>query len=262
MLRLEKWGGQGMNEEQILLKRMQDLAERSYRTGQFTFTGFLSQPELSTFLKASVQFKQYGISISGGWQEAERRIIRFGSVEELGYESEFPICCLLVQPVLRKFADTLTHRDYLGALMNLGIERSLIGDILIVEQEARIFCMEHIAGFVIESLDKIKHTSVKCSITKEEVQNVEDRSIQENETVASERLDAILSKIFKISRTESLELFRQKKIFVNSIQCENNSYSPKEQDKISVRGFGKIIYLGKSHETKKGKVNIKYIRFR
>lgn len=250
-----------MNEEQLLLKRMQDLAERAYRTGQFTFTGFLSQPEISIFLKASTQFRQYGYTVSGGWREAERSVIRFGSVQELGYKTSFPICCLLVQPVMKKFADQLTHRDYLGALMNLGIERSLIGDIIVSETEARIFCMEHIAEFIMGNLDKIKHTSVKCSLTQEEVQNVEEHEIQENETVASERLDAIIAKIFKLSRNESLELFRQKKIFVNSIQCENNSYAPKEQDRISVRGYGKIVYLGKSHQTKKGKINIRYIRF-
>lgn len=79
-----------------------------------------------------------GITLYGGREEAERKILRFGSEAELGYEQPFPICCIRIRPLSAKFADKLSHRDYLGALMNLGIERSTIGDILPGEGEA--FC--------------------------------------------------------------------------------------------------------------------------
>lgn len=250
-----------MKEEQLLLSRMKDLGERSYRTGQYTFSGFLSQSEISTFLSVSKEFEQYHYTVYGGWAEAERMIIRFGSAEEIGYETEFPICCVMIKPLLKKFADQLSHRDFLGALMNLGIERTLIGDILVFDQEARIFCANHIADFIIENLDKVCRTSVKCTITQEPIPEIENHMQEELETVASERLDAVIAKIFKLSRSESLELFRQKKVFVNSVIYENNSYTPKIEDRISVRGFGKFIYMGVNHTTKKGKISIRIKKF-
>lgn len=68
--------------------------------------------------------------------------------------------CARISPVFDKFAEELSHRDYLGALMNLGIERHLIGDILIDGRYAYIFCMEHIIGVIKEQLDQVRHTRV------------------------------------------------------------------------------------------------------
>lgn len=80
-----------------------------------------------------------GITLYGGREEAERKILRFGSEAELGYEQPFPICCIRIRPLSAKFADKLSHRDYLGALMNLGIERSTMA----------IFCRERAKLFVL-----------------------------------------------------------------------------------------------------------------
>lgn len=250
-----------MKEEQQILNRMKDLGERSYRVCQYTFSGFLSQSEQAVILKKEREFQLYGFVMYGGWKEAERRVIRFGNPDEWGYEEEFPICCVLIRPLLKKFADPLTHRDFLGALMNLGIERTLIGDILVFDREARVFCVNHIAEFLIENLDKVYHTSVRCSIDEDVLPDFEKEMIEVIETVSSIRIDAIVAKIFKLSRNESLELFRQKKIFVNSALCENNSYTPKPEDRISVRGYGKFIYIGVDHMTKKGKHSIRIKKF-
>ncbi len=250
-----------MKEEQQILNRMKDLGERSYKVGQYTFSGFLSQSEQAVFLQKEKEFHLYGFVLNGGWKEAERRLVRFGNPLELGYEEEFPICCVLITPLLKKFADPLTHRDFLGALMNLGIERTLIGDILVFDREARVFCVNHIAEFLIENLDKVCHTSVRCSIDVGEIPDFEKEMTEVIETVASIRIDAIIAKLFKLSRNESLELFRQKKIFVNSALCENNSYPPKPEDRISVRGYGKFIYTGVNHTTKKGKLSVRIKKF-
>ena len=141
-----------MKEEQQILNRMKDLGERSYKVGQYTFSGFLSQSEQAVFLQKEKEFQLYGFVLNGGWKEAERRLVRFGNPGELGYEEGFPICCVLITPLLKKFADPLTHRDFLGALINLGIERTLIGDILVFDREARVFCVNHIAEFLIGQL--------------------------------------------------------------------------------------------------------------
>ena len=74
---------------------------------------------------------------------------------------------------------------------------------------------------------------------------------------ASERIDGIVAKVYNFSRSQSIELFRGKKVYVNSRLCENNSYLLKNGDTISVRGYGKFVYNGVEYLTKKGKLSVK-----
>ena len=106
-------------------------------------------------------------STFGGSESSERQIIRFGSPEIFGYDDSFPISILKIAPLTPKFAQELEHRDYLGAIMNLGIERSLIGDILIKEKDAYIYCMNHIAEFITDNLTTVKHNHVRASVCDE-----------------------------------------------------------------------------------------------
>ena len=108
-------------EDQILRKHFTDLAQKADQSHIATFTGFLSLPEQSVFY--SMDFSYVPHCVFGGQEGCERAVIRFGE------EWEFPICCIKMAPLMNKFADALTHRDFLGALMNLGIERSTLGDI-------------------------------------------------------------------------------------------------------------------------------------
>ena len=73
-------------------------------------------------------------------------------------------------------------------------------------------------------------------------------------TAASERIDAVLGKLCNLSRSQSILAFREKKVFVNGRQCENNSYQLKTGDTVTIRGFGQFIYEGVKYETKKGKI--------
>ena len=107
-----------------------------------------------------------------------------------------------------------------------------------------------------ENLDKVKHTSVRCAIADAAT----ELSVKEPEeirfTVSSERVDGILAKVYHLSRNQSLELFRERKVYVNGRLNENNSYAMKEGDMVSVRGYGRFVYYGAGHETKKGKWSV------
>lgn len=154
------------NEKEIqqLKNRIRELADKSYNQNQYTFTGFLGLAEQDALWQVEREVKFAGITLYGGREEAERKILRFGSEAELGYEQPFPICCIRIRPLSAKFADKLSHRDYLGALMNLGIERSTIGDILPGEGEAFLFCQDTIAEFICDNLEQIRHTHVRCEV--------------------------------------------------------------------------------------------------
>jgi RNA-binding protein YlmH len=194
----------------------------------------------------------------GGYDGAERAVVRFGDQESLGYEEDFPIDILAIVPLADKFADDLTHRDFLGALMSLGIERSLLGDIIVTGKKAYIFCLERISDFIIENLISVKHTSV--SVRKAEAEDIKDipRGFEKEKMiqVASERIDAVIAKVYNVSRSAAMEYFAQKKVFVNGRQTENTSLALKQDDVVTVRGYGRFKLAEIVGTSRKGKLNI------
>lgn len=248
----------GTTEKDLLqLKnRLLELAEKSYSRGIYTFTPFLGLSEQQVLHAIAKDVAYAGYGMEGGSPICDRKIIRFGSPENLGYEEAYPITCLEMLPAAPKFADSLTHRDFLGAIMNLGIERSTIGDIFVQEQGGILFCQQSIAPYLLENLNKVKHTNINCRICENAavLQGTEPESV--SVTVSSLRIDGIVSKLYNISRSQSLELFRAGRIFVNGITMENNSYQLKKDDAVTVRGYGKFIYYDQMGETRKGKDRI------
>ena len=251
-----------MNDEtELLKKRFTELAHKSTECGYFLFTDFLGLGEQSAFIEVKNLFKNARYTLFGGAADTERVMVRFGDEEELGYNEDFPIAIIKAEPKSPKFADKLSHRDFLGALLNLGIERKTLGDIIIHENIGYIFCKDDIAEYLKDSLVKVKRTDIKASIIYElpdvKLFDTERIKIQ----VSGERVDAVISKVYSISRDDSLSLFKKHLVFVCGKCCENNSYTPKENDVISVRGYGRFIYRGVSGTSKKGKLNVKIEKY-
>ena len=236
--------------------RFRDLADKSFGQNMFTFTGFLGLSDQDVFWKMEPELRYAGCTLYGGCEDADRVMIRFGNVNELGYEVPFPIVCIHISPLVAKFADKLSHRDFLGALMNLGIERSTIGDIKVGDKEAYLFCQDTIAEYICENLEQIKHTHVKCCITEEYTHVFQEEPVRKSIQISSERVDAVIAKVYNQSRSEVLELFRTGKIFINGRLCENNSRLLKQGDVVNARGYGKFVFSGEARETRKGKLNV------
>ena len=150
-------------EESMLQKRLVELSGLAYNRGIVVFSDFLNLNELNIlhttpkdmFLS---QYKTYG-----GYDLSERQMAVF-LPDALYYEYEYPIQTIEVIPLNKKFSEDLTHRDYLGALMNLGIERCKIGDIIAEDHKALIFVKEEMAEYVTDNLTQIRHTHVKATI--------------------------------------------------------------------------------------------------
>lgn len=242
-------------------KRILELSERSYRNSQYLFSDFLTEAEQSEVLAVEKDLSS-AFSFSGGHDGAERQMVRFGSAEELGYEEEFPIAILKISPLMARYSDTFTHRDYLGAILNQGIDRKVTGDILTDGTYGYLFCEEKIADFIIENLDKIKRTNVRCERVESLPDTLQVRIEQEQVQLSSERIDGLIAHVFKFSRTEATELFRSQKVFVNGRLMENKAHMPKEGDVISVRGYGRFRFDGCDRITRKGKMNIIIGRYR
>ena len=242
-------------ERELLRKRFLELGERSYSAGIFTFTDFLGLAEQSVFRECARALGGTKYTLFGGAPGCERVMVRFGSEDELGYSVDFPIVCIKAEPKNQKFADKLTHRDFLGALLNLGIERETLGDIAIIDNVGYIFATEDIAPFILAELSRAKHTDLNLSLTEppyESLFKTERRTVQ----ISSERLDAVIAKTFSLSRDEAQLLFSRGLVFATGREIESTSYQPKADEVISVRGKGRFIYRGVEGLSRKGKLNV------
>ena len=107
-------------ELQLLEKRFAELADRAWQQNLFVFTGFLSLAEQEVLWRSAAKAGVH-IELYGGMDGAERCMGRFGDPEEFGYEEPFPICAVKIEPLAEKFAENFSHRDFMGAILNLSL---------------------------------------------------------------------------------------------------------------------------------------------
>jgi len=250
------------SDDRIFINRIKDLANVAYTQNRYTFSHFLTPDEQLLIDSIEPEIKHVKHMMYGGHESCERQIIRFGSEKELGYEEDFPISILCIEPLIEKFSDNLSHRDYLGAVMNLGIERHIIGDIILKEKKAFVFCLNEIADYIMSEITRVKHTSVKITKVNGEIADLK-RKLEDFELlVSSPRFDAVVAALTKLSRGKAVELFREKKVLLNNRICENNSLLLKDGSTISIRGYGKYVFLSEGGKTRKDRVYLhmqKYI---
>ncbi|NLO08456.1 MAG: RNA-binding protein [Clostridiales bacterium] len=252
-----------VKQEQMLLRRFQDLANMAEVRECLLFTDFLNLHEQDLFLRTKNELQRIKYFSYGGFSEAERKILCFCGDLMINNEDDidFPISCLHIKPQNPKFSDKLSHRDILGAVLNLGIDRSKVGDIILDNNESYLFCNTSIDNFIINELSKIKHTIVSASLIDKDDFVYKPNLKPISGTVTSVRLDSILSIAFKGSRSNLSGLIAGGKVFVNSKNILSNSYLLKENDVVSVRGYGKFIYLGERNRTKKGRLSVKILLY-
>lgn len=248
-------------EEELLQKRLIELSKVAYQRNIITYSDFLNLNELHILHTTPKQDYYVPYNTFGGYDSSERQMVAF-LPDALYCEPEYPMSVIQISPVQKKFADKLTHRDFLGTVLGLGIERSKIGDILVQEQDAFLFAHSSICDFIIRELSRIKHTTVLVNLVELDSFDYQPGYEEITGTVASVRLDSLLSIVYKESRSKLVGLIEGAKVYVNGKLITTNSYSPKEADIISVRGYGKFKYMGMISTTKKGRYYIsihKYI---
>lgn len=240
----------------VFAGRVRDMAHTACTGYRYIFSDFLTLAEQSDVLAMEKDLPAK-VTFSGGYEGAERRMACFFPEEVLGYEEPFPITVLRISPVNPKFSDTMSHRDFLGAVLNLGIERRVTGDILTNGRDGYIFVESHIAKFISGTLERVKHTSVKV----EAAENVPAEFMAAPEAaifvVPSLRIDAVISRVFNISRKEAQQAINAGEVFVNSRAKSQSSYQPAASDLISVRGFGRFRFIGVAGDTRKGNLKIR-----
>ncbi len=249
-----------MKQEEFFKKRIEELADLAYHRDIVTFSDFLNLNEQNII--NSCRFHVPGVTLEwfGGYEHAERQMVAFHP-DALVFPWEYPIDCLKLEPKALKFSEKLSHRDYLGALLNLGVDRSVIGDILVQENTACFFCLRRMTGFFLKNLCRVKHTTVTVSKVENPVDLPSPLLEPVTGTCASVRLDALISLAFGGSRSSMVSFIESGLVFVNGRLVTSNGYEPNEGDVISVRGKGRFRFDGITGRTKKGRCAVRLLRY-
>ncbi len=246
-----------MNEQEMCKKRLLDLSKQADIKGIVTFSDFLNLNELNIYhtIKNTLYCKT---EVFGGYENSERQMIAF-IPDALMFVWDYPIKCIHIVPKYPKFAEKLTHRDILGALMNLGIERNRLGDILCLENDYYVFCDEVIFPFIINELSQIRHTMVDLSEEEDYRRLQANIQLEERyDMIASNRIDCIIAKAFHLSRSEASEYLSAEKVFINGKCITNCNQFCEDGAIVSVRGKSRFIFESCNSTSKKGKLRVKF----
>ena len=172
-----------------------------------------------------------------------------------------PIYPITALKIISKDGSVFSHRDYLGSIVALGIKRDKLGDIIIQKDCAIAFCHDSIADFICLNLDRVSSGSVTCRVCDVQSVSVEREFAVSNVSVASMRLDAVLSAAIGKSRDVSCDLINKGYVQLNYDIAKSTSARVKSGDVISARGFGKMTIETDGDVTRKGRVKVAVKRF-
>lgn len=233
------------DDEKVLAARAADLLRKSSRENCPVFSDFMSDRERAVVLQTVSELAGADRVITfGGFEDAERTIAGFFPeyciyMEKDDLYGEFPITALKIE--CSGFREH-SHRDFLGSILGLGLERFVTGDIIVGDKgySAIVFVQERISEFIIENLKLVGRDGVKVTVCPKG-EAVEIRRSFESifGTVASFRIDALLSEVLNLSREKAVKLIESGSVTVNHVQTLSKSDEIAEGDIFTAKGFGK-----------------------
>lgn len=250
----------GNSEDRLFAARLSDIVSRSERDGICCFSNFLDEKqcaEAERWCRHNAGSLMY--TLYGGYPEARRRILAvFPDYCEDYITEEVPIKCLTF--TFRK-EDRLTHRDFLGTFMGLRLKREVIGDIIVDEGIAQVFVTEIAAKLIMSVVSKIGRTGVKITDDQPYKLEVKQKFQIISGTVASMRLDCVVSLAAGISRENAARLIRSEKVDINHFKALSVSQELRTGDVLSIRGSGRFVISEINGQTKKGRIHINLCKF-
>lgn len=253
-------------DAKILLAQILDKIEMVENKNKIEHTDFLDLAQIELVQKFINKIKIENYMSYGGFEQAERKMFviypeKFNSVVVEKNLSN------IVQIVRIELPDDLkgkyTHRDYLGAVIKLGIKREKVGDIIVDNNGADIIVDKDISKFLLENLGSLTRFS-KSKITVENIENLRPVEIKKAEMeiiVSSLRLDNVISELARCSRNKALDIINMERVFVN-FECETKKTKQiKPGDMVTIRGKGRFFIKELVGQTKSGRIIIKIEKF-
>lgn len=215
-----------------------------------TFGKSFYTPNVWMWFEKNLSSNNLKVESNGLFEDSERRMISFNNI----YENPFPMKLIKINNT-SKFSN-LTHRDFLGGILSLGIERNKIGDLLVHNNSCYVPVHDEIENYIIYNLNKISR--VICDV--EVLDNVEQvpKPVFKEEIilVSSLRIDGIVSRIINVSRSKAQSMVEQGLVLINYVKIKDKSYELKGEEKITIRGFGKFILGDSVGNSKSGRNKI------
>lgn len=219
-----------------------DWEEKAKRYQRCIFTPFLNNKEIEIVHQI---VKDCFIYEDGGYPEAELKRVAITYYEE---DVVFPLCVL--RALYSEKYYSLSHRDVYGAIMNLGIERNVIGDIFVQDSAIYIVVEEEMEMYLINELTQIGRCKVRFERYDEEIHK-EVKIEYRDAIISSYRLDVIVGAMTHLSREKAKLLIRSGRVKVNQVVLEECDYLCNNNNAISIRGYGRFIFVDKGKKTKK-----------
>lgn len=242
-------------EDKVLLAKIWDKINMGLRKNIMSNTGFLSPRELemTRFLFGDLD----DLHRLGGYEDAERRMLVYLPKylgETVLMDADSPVRCLRATFYE---GDSLSHRDFLGALMGAGIARETVGDICVGSGSCDFFVTAEIAPYILQNFTGAGRTKLhleqiplsEVSVPKPETKEIRD-------TLASLRLDSVISAGFRVGRSAAAQYVTSGRAAIDGLPCEKPDKQVDEGAKISVRGLGKIRLRTVNGQTKKGRISV------
>ena len=247
-------------EDKLLLAKLWDKINAGIRKNIPASTCFLSPRELemARFLFGEPE----GLYAFGGYADAERKMLIYLPEyleEDALYEEDSPVVCLRAEFYQ---GDSLSHRDFLGALMGAGIGRETVGDICVGKSSCDFFVTQEIAPYVEQNFLSAGRTKLRLSRIPLKEADIPEPEVKEiKDTMASLRLDSVISSGFRIGRSLAAQYVTTGKAAIDGLPCEKPDKAVAEGMKISVRGLGKIKLHAVNGRTKKDRISVVIHRY-
>ena len=247
-------------EDRVLLAKLWDKIQAGMRKNIIASTAFLSprELELTRFLFGN----QEGLCSFGGYPEAERKMLVYLPEyldERALMDEDSPLVCLRATFYE---GDSLSHRDFLGALMGAGIARETVGDICVGKSYCDFFVTAQIAPYVLQNFIGAGRTKLHLEqIPLDAVEIAEAETKQIRDTLASLRLDSVIAAGFRMGRSQAAQYINSGKAAIDGLPCGKPDKVIMEGSKISVRGLGKIRLTSVGGQTKKGRISVVIDRY-
>ena len=244
----------------MLLSKVWDKIHNGMTRNIPAHTCFLSPRELE--MTRFLFGEQPGLLSFGGYADAERKMLCY-LPEYLDEDSlindDSPVVCLRAEFYE---GDAPTHRDFLGALMGAGIARETVGDICVGKGWCDFFVTEEIAPYLLQNFTNAGRTKFHLSAIPLNDANIPEPEVKViKDTLASMRLDGVVSSGFRISRSLAAQAIAAGKVAINGLPCEKPDKLVAEGAKISLRGSGKIKLEKVNGQTKKGRISVEIHRY-
>ncbi|MBE6090681.1 RNA-binding protein YlmH [Clostridium beijerinckii] len=207
-------------------------------------------PNIWMWFEKNLSSNDLKIESNGLLDDSERRMVSFNNI----YKSPFPMKLIKIEST-SKFSN-LTHRDFLGGILSLGIERNKIGDLLVNNNTCYVPVHEEVEDFIIYNLNRI--SKVICNVkVVDDFEFLPRVNFEEVVVlVSSLRIDGIVSKIINISRSKAQAMIEQGQVLIDYVKIKDKSYELKGQERITIRGFGKFIVGNSIGNSKSGRIKI------